>query len=93
MTRQSAFKLEEDRFGLDIRKKFFTVRVVRPWHGLPREAVGAPSPEALKARLDGALSSVTCWVATCPWQGVGTGWALMSLPTQTIPRYDVFSLT
>jgi len=30
---------------------------------LPREAVGAPSPEALEARLDGALGSLSCWVA------------------------------
>ena len=52
-----SFKLEEGRFRLHIRKKFFTVRVVRYWHRLPREAADAPSPEAFKARLDGALSS------------------------------------
>jgi len=34
---------------------------VRPWHRLPREAVGAPSLEALKARLDGALGRLSCW--------------------------------
>ncbi|KFZ57764.1 hypothetical protein N338_04058, partial [Podiceps cristatus] len=42
----------------DIRKKFFTMRTVRPWHRLPREAVAAPSLEVFKARLDGALSSL-----------------------------------
>ncbi|KFO56589.1 hypothetical protein N302_00674, partial [Corvus brachyrhynchos] len=48
----------ESKFRLDIRKKFFTVRVVRHWNRLPREAVDAPSLEVLKARLDGALSSL-----------------------------------
>ncbi|KFU84646.1 hypothetical protein M959_03811, partial [Chaetura pelagica] len=51
-------KLEEGRFRLNIRRKFFTVRVVRHWHRLPREVVGAPSLEVFKARLDGALSNL-----------------------------------
>jgi len=50
-------KLEEGRFRLDIRKKDFTVRVVRHWHRLPRELMGAPSLEIPKVRLDGALST------------------------------------
>ncbi|KFQ39899.1 hypothetical protein N332_01989, partial [Mesitornis unicolor] len=54
----NGFKLEEGRFILDIRRKFFTVRVVRHWHRLPREAVDAPSLEVFKARLDRALSSL-----------------------------------
>jgi len=33
---------------------------------LPREAVGAPSLETLKARLDGALYSLIWWVAALP---------------------------
>jgi len=49
---------------------------------LPREAVGAPSLQVLKARLDGALGSLSWWWQPCPRQGVGTGWALRSLPTQ-----------
>ena len=35
------------------------MRVLRPWHGLPREAVGAPSLEASRARLDGDPGSLT----------------------------------
>ena len=44
--------MEEGRFRLDIRKKFFTVRVVRHWNGLPSKVVDAPSLEAFKARLE-----------------------------------------
>ena len=43
---------------------------MRPWRGLPREAVDVPSMEVLKARLDGALSSLTWCLATSPWQGL-----------------------
>jgi len=34
------------------------MRVVRPWHRLPREAVAAPSLAVFKARLDRALSNL-----------------------------------
>ncbi|KFP79447.1 hypothetical protein N311_05697, partial [Apaloderma vittatum] len=54
----SGLKLGMDWFRLDFRKKFCTVRGVRHWHRLPREVVEAPSLEAFKARLDGALSSL-----------------------------------
>ena len=43
---------------LDIRKKILTVRVVRHWDRLPSEVVDAPSLEAFKARLDGAVSNL-----------------------------------
>ncbi|KGL92258.1 hypothetical protein N301_00387, partial [Charadrius vociferus] len=52
------FKLKEGRFRIDIRKKFFTLRVVRHWNRLPREAVDPPSLEVFKARLDVALGNL-----------------------------------
>ena len=52
------WKREEGRFRLDIRKKFFTVRVVRLWNRLPKKVMDASSLEAFKATLDGALSNL-----------------------------------
>ena len=57
-TKGNGFKLEEDRFRLDIRKKFFTVRVVRHWNRLPSEVVNAPSLEGFKTMLGGTLSNL-----------------------------------
>ena len=39
--------------------QFFTQRVVRSWHRLPRKGRGAPSLEALKARVNEALGSLS----------------------------------
>ena len=41
----------------------------RHWHWLPREAVGAPSLEVFKARLDGALGNLVWWEVFLPMEG------------------------
>jgi len=51
-------KLKEGRFKLDVRGKLFTHTVMRHRHRLSREAVGAPSLEVFKVRLDRALGNL-----------------------------------
>ena len=55
--------------------KFFTRR-----HRLPRAALGVPSLEVFKARLDRALGSLSWWVAALPTGG-GWNWMVSKVPS------------
>lgn len=54
----SGFKLKESMFRMNIRRKYFTVRVVKPWSRLSGAAVDAPSLGMSKAKLDRAWCSL-----------------------------------
>jgi len=61
--------MTEGRFRSDLGKKFFTMRVVRPWPRLPREAVAVPSLVGFKMRLDGAGSTLGWGQGSLPGAG------------------------
>ena len=56
-TRGHKWKLAKDKFHTDIRKYFFTWRVVTVWNSLPGHVVEIEPLEVFKTRLDMVLDT------------------------------------
>lgn len=57
-TRGNGLRLCQGRFGLDIRRFFFTESIVQHWNRLSREMVESPSLEVCKRCVDIVLSDM-----------------------------------
>jgi len=57
-TRSQEAQTETQEVLLNIKKHFFTLRVTKHCHRLPREVVESPSLEILKSHLDMVLDSL-----------------------------------
>ena len=64
-TKQNGFRLKKDSFGLDIRWQFFTQRVVRPWHSLPKEAE-CPISGGAQDQVRWGPGNLSGWVTALP---------------------------
>lgn len=51
--RGNSFTLLDGRVGSGVGNKFFPLRIMMPWHRLPKEIVSTLFLKASRARLDG----------------------------------------
>lgn len=66
--RDHGHKLKHRRLPVNIRKHFFTMRVTKHWHRVPREAAESPSLEVFKNHVD-TVQNTLIYLCVPPWAG------------------------
>jgi len=61
-TRGHSFKLVTQPCKMEIRRNYFSVRVVKPWNSLPEFVVSSTSVQLFESRLDEVWSNISLFV-------------------------------
>lgn len=87
-TRSNSFKLKEERFRLDLRRKFFTQRMSH-WNRLSRNVVDDLPLGGIQSRIGWGPEQPSLFGgAPANSRRVETRWSLTSLPTEKKKVYD-----
>lgn len=81
-TSNNGFKLPQGWFKLDIRKKPYTMRLVKHGHVAQRDG-GCPIPGNIHVRVGCGWATWSRWRCSCSLQGVGPGDLQRTLPNLT----------